>query len=130
MQAVLSPDLADTYPDALFLTYFVTHTGAVVAACVLVFGLRLLPRAGAVRRVYALTAAFASLAAIGCLATGGNYMFLRRKPSAGSALDPLGPWPVYILGAAALGLAMLLVLDAIARAVGRRDANDSATVRR
>jgi hypothetical integral membrane protein (TIGR02206 family) len=122
LQAVLTPDLAETFPDVLFVTYFVTHSGAIVAACVLAFGLRRLPRTGAVWRVYGLTAAFAVLAAIGCVATGGNYMFLRHKPSSGSALDPLGPWPVYILGAAALGLAMLLVLDALARGVAGRDA--------
>lgn len=82
-------------------------------------GLRLVPRRWAVWRVYALTAAFAVAAAIGCLATGGNYMFLRRKPASGSILDPLGPWPWYVLGAAAFGLAMLLVLEAMTRAVRR-----------
>jgi uncharacterized membrane protein YwaF len=82
---------------------------------------RLSPRPGAVWRVYGLTAAFAALAAIGCLATGGNYMFLRHKPASGSILDGLGPWPWYVAGAAGLGLAMLLVLEAIARALARRE---------
>ncbi len=86
----------------------------------LVLGLRLLPRRRAVWRVYAATGAFAALAAIGCLATGGNYMFLRDKPSNGSILDPFGPWPWYLLAAAALGLAMLLVLEAIARGLRPR----------
>ncbi|MEA2219735.1 MAG: hypothetical protein QOJ35_2361 [Solirubrobacteraceae bacterium] len=122
LQAVLTPDLGETFPDVLFFTYFVTHAGAIVAACVLVFGLRKAPRTGAVLRVYGVTAAFALLAALGCVATGGNYMFLRSKPATGSALDALGPWPVYIVGAAALGLAMLLVLDALARVVARHDA--------
>ena len=122
LQALLTPDLGYAYPDLLFFTYFVTHGGAIVAACLLVLGLRLTPRAGAAWRVFGLTAAFAAIAAIGCLATGGNYMFLRRKPSNGSVLDPLGPWPWYLLAAAVLALAMLFALEAITRALARREA--------
>lgn len=121
LQGLLTPDLPDTFPDILYFTYFATHGGVIVAACLLVLGLRMGPRRWAVWRVYGLTAAFAALAAIGCVVTGGNYMFLRRKPSTGSILDALGPWPWYILGAAAIGLAILLVLEAIGRILARRD---------
>jgi hypothetical integral membrane protein (TIGR02206 family) len=117
LQAVVTPDLGESFPDVLYFTYFVTHAGAVVAACLLVFGARRAPRPGAVRRVYGLTAAFAVLAALGTLVTGGNYMFLRRKPAHGSLLDYMGPWPVYILVAAAFALVMFLALAALARRV-------------
>ena len=120
LQAVLTPDLGETFPDVLFFTYFVTHSGAVAAACLLVFGARRVPRPDAVWRVYALTAAFAALAAVGTLLTGGNYMFLRRKPAHGSLLDLMGPWPLYILVAAALGLVMFVALAALARLVSPR----------
>jgi hypothetical integral membrane protein (TIGR02206 family) len=117
LQAVLTPDLGQGFPDALFFSYFATHSGALLAACLLVLGCRRLPRPGAVWRVYAVTAAFATLAAVGSVLTGGNYMFLRRKPAHGSLLDVMGPWPWYILVAAALGLVMFLALDALARAL-------------
>jgi hypothetical integral membrane protein (TIGR02206 family) len=110
LQAILTPDLGQPFPDLLFFTYFVTHAGAVAAACLLVFGARLPPRPGAVRRVYAATFAFALLAALGTVLTGGNYMYLRRKPSHASLLDVMGPWPVYILAGAALGLLLFLAL--------------------
>jgi hypothetical integral membrane protein (TIGR02206 family) len=122
LQAVLTPDLGQSYPDVLFFTYFVTHSGAVAAACLLVFGSRRVPRPGAVWRVYALTAAFAALAALGTLLTGGNYMFLRRKPGHGSLLDLMGPWPVYIPVAAALALVMFLALAWLARRTSPRAA--------
>jgi hypothetical integral membrane protein (TIGR02206 family) len=121
LQALLTPDLGYAFPDLLYFTYFVTHGGVIAAACVLVLGLRLVPGPGAAWRVFGFTAAFAAVAAIGCLATGGNYMFLRRKPSNGSILDALGPWPWYLVAAAVLAIAMLLVLEAITRALARRE---------
>ena len=120
LQALLTPDLGYAFPDVLYFTFFATHGGAIVAPLALVAGLRLVPRRWAVWRVYGLTAAFAVVAAIGCLATGGNYMFLRRKPSNGSILDPLGPWPWYLLAAAALALTMLLAVEALTRTLARR----------
>ena len=119
LQAVLTPDLGETFPDILYVTYFATHSGAIAGACLLVLGMGLLPRPGAAWRAFGLTAAFAAVAAIGCVVTGGNYMYLRHKPANGSILDSMGPWPWYLIGAAALGLAMLLALQAIARGAGR-----------
>ena len=117
LQAVLTPDLGYAFPDLLYFTYFATHGGAIAAACLLVFGEGRTPRAGAVPRVYALTVAFAAVAAVATLATGGNYMFLRRKPAHDSLLDVMGPWPVYIAAAAVLALALFVALDRIARRV-------------
>jgi hypothetical integral membrane protein (TIGR02206 family) len=128
LQAVLTPDLAQPFPDVLFFSYFATHSGAIAGACLLVFGARRRPRPGAVRRAYALTLAFATLAAVGSLITGGNYMFLRRKPARGSLLDLMGPWPVYIALAAALGLIMFLALATLARPIAPR--STSSTTRR
>lgn len=123
LQAVLTPDLGQTFPDPLYFTYFMTHAGAVVAACLLVFGARRLPRTGAVLRVYAATLGFALLAALGTVVTGGNYMYLRRKPSHASLLDVMGPWPAYILSAAALGMVLFLALAATARLITPRPAS-------
>jgi hypothetical integral membrane protein (TIGR02206 family) len=119
LQAVLTPNLGYSFPDVLYFTYFATHIGAIAAACLLVYGERRAPRPGAVARVYALTAAFAACAAVATLATGGNYMFLRRKPAHESLLDVMGPWPVYIAVGALLGLLLFAALDALARRVTR-----------
>jgi hypothetical integral membrane protein (TIGR02206 family) len=116
LQAVLTPDLGYAFPDILYFTYFTTHAGAIAAACLLVFGERRVPRPGAVPRVYAFTAAFAVCAGLATLVTGGNYMYLRRKPPQASLLDVMGPWPVYILSAALLALALFAALAAVARA--------------
>ena len=122
LQATLTPELAQSFPDVLFLTFFVTHGGVVVAALLLVAGRGIVPRRGAVARAFAATVVVAAAAAAGCLATGGNYMFLRRKPE-DSLLDLLGPWPWYIAGAGLVGLAMFALLDAPFRA--RRRAGEA-----
>lgn len=122
LQALLTPDLRQAYPDLLYFTYFATHGGALAAACLLVLGERRRPRAGSALRAYAVTAGFAVAAAVATLATGGNYLFLRRKPAGGSLLDAMGPWPLYIAAAAALGLALFLALEAAARHYPARDA--------
>ncbi len=119
LQAILTPDLGRSFPDPLFLTFFLTHSGAVLAACLLVFGCRRLPRSGAVPRVFAITAGFATVAGTGALLTGGNYMYLRHKPSGGSLLDLLGPWPWYIVAGALVALLIFVVLDRVARLVQR-----------
>ena len=115
---MVTPDLGQPFPDLLYFTYFVTHAGAVLAACLLVFGCRRLPRPGAVWRAYGLTAVLRGgwppprpwpPAATTCSCAA--------SPCDGSLLDVMGPWPFYILAAAALGLVIFLALDALARAL-------------
>ena len=120
LQALLTPDLGQSFPSVYYFTYFGYHTGAVAAACFLVFGCRLYPRPGASLRVFALTLAFAAVAGAADLLTGGNYMYLRNKPAHNSLLNLMGPWPWYIVSTAALAVAMLGVLQLVADAVRDR----------
>jgi hypothetical integral membrane protein (TIGR02206 family) len=115
LQATITPDLGQPFPSIFYFTYFTTHVGAVVAACLLTFGLGLRPRPGAVLRVYAITAAFAAFVGVADVITGANYMYLRHKPERSSLLDVMGPWPWYILAGAAFGLAVFAALAAVAR---------------
>ena len=120
LQAVLTPDLHTTYPNALYFTYFGYHVGAIVGSAFLVFGLQIYPRRGAVWRVFAATLAWAAVAGTADLITGGNYMYLAWKPTHSSLLSDLGPWPWYIAGAAAVALAMLLIIAGITSLITRR----------
>jgi hypothetical integral membrane protein (TIGR02206 family) len=109
--AILTPDLGHSFPSFLFLNYFVSHSGVVVAAAFLALGVELVPRAGAARRAFIATAAVALVAAMANLATGGNYMFLAEKPGEPSPLDLMGPWPWYIGTAALVALTLFALLD-------------------
>ena len=121
LQATLTPDIGQTFPSVYYFTYFTYHIGAVTAACLLVFGCGLYPRPRAAFRVFAITLAFAGVAGLGDLLTGGNYVYLRAQPLHNSLLNVMGPWPIYIASTALLALAMLLVLQLLADLVRRGD---------
>ena len=112
VQALLTPDLRDHFPAFPYLQFYATHDLVVLAALFLVIGLRLQPRAGAVRRVFLITLAFAAVAGLLDLVTGGNYLYLRQVPAQGSLLSVMGPWPWYIAVGALVTLIVLTVLDA------------------
>jgi hypothetical integral membrane protein (TIGR02206 family) len=112
LQAVLTPDLGADFPELLYWTFFITHSGAVVAAVLLVIGRGIAPRPGAVGRAFGATLVVAAAAGTANLLTGGNYMWMREKPDTASLLDVMGPWPWYILSAAALALVLFALLDA------------------
>jgi hypothetical integral membrane protein (TIGR02206 family) len=132
LQAMLTPDLAYDFPNWLYFTYFMYHVGAIVAAAFLVYGLRLYPQRGAAWRTFAATLAWAAVAGTADAITGGNYMYLAWKPAHASLLSALGPWPWYIAGAAGVGLAMLLALEAITlglrRLAGDRPARERPAI--
>jgi hypothetical integral membrane protein (TIGR02206 family) len=114
LQAVVTPSLDEAFPSVFYFTYFTTHCGVVVAACLLVFGLGLRPRPGAVGRAFAATLLMAAAAGLADELTGGDYMYLRAKPADASLLDVMGPWPVYIVAAAVLALVLFALLYALA----------------
>jgi hypothetical integral membrane protein (TIGR02206 family) len=112
LQALATPDVQVGFPSLEFFEYVVAHAGIVVAALFLVAGQRIVPRPRAAARVLALTAGYTALVGAVDAATGGDYMFLRRPPSAWTLLDVLGPWPWYVLSAAGVAVVLVAVLDA------------------
>jgi hypothetical integral membrane protein (TIGR02206 family) len=112
LQAVATPDLNVGFPHLVFFQYIVGHVGIVVAAVFLVVGIGIVPRAGSVVRVFAITAGYTALVGLVDGLTGANYMFLRAPPGEWTLLRVLGPWPWYVVSAAGVGLVLLTVLDA------------------
>jgi hypothetical integral membrane protein (TIGR02206 family) len=108
--ALLTPDLWSPWPSYPAIYFFAAHGGVVVAVAVLVFG-------GAVPlsrctpwRAFGLLLAYT--AAVGALnvVLGANYMYLCSKPKSSTLLDAFGPWPMYLVGAAAAAFALFWLL--------------------
>ena len=100
LQAILTPDLAQTFPSVYYFTYFVYHVGAVVAACLLVFGCRLYPRPGAFWRVFVITLAYAATRGLATRPRRGSRHGSTRRPHANWSPSQLPfsgstytPWP-------------------------------------
>jgi hypothetical integral membrane protein (TIGR02206 family) len=111
IQAMVTPDLHYDFPSYFYFQYFAQHIAIVVAALFLVVGLRIHPRRGSILRVVAITLAFTALAGAADVITGGNYMYLHRKPVGGSLLDVMGPWPLYIAAGVPLAVVIISLLD-------------------
>ncbi|MHB1989121.1 MAG: TMEM164-related integral membrane acyltransferase [Acidimicrobiales bacterium] len=111
LQSLLTPDLSVPFPHLEFFEYVLAHAGIVCAAVVLVVGERVRPGRWAVGRVFLITVCYTAVVGLVDWLTGGNYMYLRRRPGAFTLLDVLGPWPWYIASAAAVAVALFLLLD-------------------
>jgi hypothetical integral membrane protein (TIGR02206 family) len=108
--ALVTPDLIAPWPRYPAIYFFVAHGGIVVGIAVLVVG-RVAPlRSGAVWRAFGMLLGYALLVGAFNAIARANYMYLCRKPANPSLLDMLGPWPVYLLGGAAAGLALFWLL--------------------
>jgi hypothetical integral membrane protein (TIGR02206 family) len=108
---IVTPDVRVGFPDWRFLSFFALHGLLVVSAVTVVAGFGRRPRPGAARRAFLLTNAYAALVAAVNGAFHTNYLYLCRKPGASTLLDWMGPWPVYILTADVLALALFLLLE-------------------
>ena len=111
LQAVVTPDLAQSFPSLQFFVFVVGHVGIVLAAVYLGAGLRLAPRRGSVTRVFAITAGYTAAVGVVDAVTGGDYMYLAHRPAHASLLSALGPWPWYIASAAVIALVLFWLLD-------------------
>ena len=103
--ALLTPAVSGSYPEWRWLLYFAMHGGVIAAAAVLVVGCGIRPRPGAAWRAFGWTVLYAGVVAVVDIVTGANFLWLRAKPVHPTLLDWLGPWPVYLVAAGAIGLA-------------------------
>jgi hypothetical integral membrane protein (TIGR02206 family) len=110
MLAMVTPDVAQGFPDPQFLLFFGLHGLVVMATIVLVFGMSLRPREGAPRRVFLITVAYAAVVGMVDAVLGTNFLFLCHKPANPTLLDAFGPWPVYIVVAALLAFLLFQLL--------------------
>lgn len=122
LQALLTPALAYDFPHFLFLHFFTAHISVILAVLYMVWveGCRPTLRSIGVTMVF-LNVLLVIVAFVNKV-TGGNYMFLARKPETASLLDVLGPHPWYILSSEGVALLFFLLMYAPFAIASRRKA--------
>lgn len=111
LQAILTPDLKVAFPHIRFVTFFVAHSGIVVAIAFLMIVKGFRPHWISIARVFAWSELYFLLTITVDLITGENYGYLLHKPEAASLLDVLSDQRViYILEMHLLALAFFIVL--------------------
>jgi len=96
IQAIITPSLGESFPELRFFGFWGQHFLVVWSAVLLAWGLGRAPGWWGYRFTVAVTALWAVVMIGFNKLTDTNYGYLDHKPSSGSALDLLGPWPWYI----------------------------------
>ncbi|MDT5017630.1 MAG: hypothetical protein QOD39_3790 [Mycobacterium sp.] len=103
VQALISPALSGPdFPSYQFMGFWSIHLIVVWAAIYLTWGRGMRPRWRSYGLVVAVTLSWVLVAMTFNTIAGTNYGFVNRKPTTASLLDVLGPWPWYVVTAAAL----------------------------
>ena len=97
LQAMVQPTLDDAFPDPNFFAFWGKHVLLVWGAVYATLTLRQGPDWRGYRQAVAAT--FAWVVVVMCLnpLLDSNYGYFNGKPSDGTVLDYLGPWPWYVL---------------------------------
>lgn len=111
LQALLTPDAGIYgFPHYRFLQTMISH-GLIVSASVymtLVEGFR--PTWRSLGKVALWGNVYMAVVFALNLLLGSNYMYLAHKPATASALDLLGPWPVYLFWLEVIGVVVFSLL--------------------
>jgi hypothetical integral membrane protein (TIGR02206 family) len=111
LQAILTPDLKYAFPNIRFITFFVAHSGIVIAIAFMMVMKKFRPRWFSIVRVFLWSELYFVLTFTVDLLTGENYGYLLHQPAAASLLDLLSHERiVYILEMHALALLFFVVL--------------------
>ena len=110
LQALVTPELFYDFPDLRFIVFFAFHGGAIASVLFLVLGIGMRPWPASIPRVFAASLAYLAVALATNRIFHTNFGYLSAKPAKPSLLDLMGPWPVYIVEVAGLGVVLVLIL--------------------
>jgi hypothetical integral membrane protein (TIGR02206 family) len=120
LQAVLTPDLQQAFPDYWWVKFFISHCGVVLSAVYLAVTGRIQPTQRTVWKLFGMTNLYAlTVGGVNWL-FGTNFGYLAHKPAQPSLLDAFGPWPYYIVGMELAALASFYLYAAPFALIRRR----------
>ncbi|MET3698515.1 hypothetical integral membrane protein (TIGR02206 family) [Bacillus oleivorans] len=109
-QAILTPELFYDFPHSRYFHFFIAHIAIILSPLYMTWleGYRIYFTS--VIKTFLTLNAMAAVVFMINLGLGANYMFLARKPSNGSLLDFLGPYPWYLIPLEIIALCLFLLL--------------------
>lgn len=120
LQALLTPNLDETFPHFRYFHFFIAHIGIIGAALFITAVERYRPTFRSVFSTLFWLHVLAIPAAITNIISGKtNFMFLARKPGTASLLDILAPWPWYLLQLEVIAFVICLLLFAAVKLLDR-----------
>jgi hypothetical integral membrane protein (TIGR02206 family) len=110
-QALFTPDIgAFGFPHFVFIIFFTSHGSILLCVVFMLAAERYRPYWSSLGRVIPITLGFLGFAGLANALTGGNYMFVARKPPFPTLIDYLGPWPWYVLYLIAIGIVSFVIV--------------------
>ncbi len=109
LQAILTPDLQNSFPHANFLFFFGSHGLVILGVLYATAVFKFRPTLKSIWRTFLTTIFYALVIFPVNWILNTNYLYLRHKPQNPSLLDYLGPWPWYILSLAVVGLVFFFI---------------------
>ncbi len=110
LQAMITPELAYDFPHYRYFHFFLAHIAIILASLYMIWYENCRPVFTSIWKAFAALNVIAIAVFFINKATGGNYMFLARKPINPSLIDFLGPYPWYILSLEIIALFMFFIL--------------------
>ncbi len=96
-QGLITPHLDVDFPSFEFIMFFYGHGAVVLAAIYLTWGVGLRPGWNDYQRTLVATLVWGVSVFTFNILAGTNYGYLNHKPPMASALDFLGPYPLYLV---------------------------------
>lgn len=113
-QGLITPTLSYDWNTIDYYNFFLQHGGVPIAACVLVWGMGVLPQKGAFKRMLYWSWLYMAIVILINLAINQNYGFLNGKPDYSTMFDYMGPYPYYLITLQAVAFGLYYVLLRIA----------------
>lgn len=109
-QALFTPELFYDFPHYRYFHFFIAHIAIMLSCLYMVWIEKFRPTFKSIWKAMIVLNIIAFFVFWVNRWTGGNYMFLARKPSNASILDFLGPYPYYIITLEAVAVLLFTLL--------------------
>jgi len=111
-QAIITPDLNNTFPHYQFIKYWYVHAGLIVFMFYATFVYDMRPTSKSVFKSFIALQGYFLLMLIVNKIFSANYFYISQKPKSASLLDYFGDWPYYILVAEVILLPLFFLIYA------------------